>query len=155
MSLLGNDFLPHSLSIHVRDDGHEILSRDLVAFEQQGKGLLSAGPDGLLIVDQSCLRELLSKWADLEETAILQMIRKKRSMRSTTNQVDPEQVLQALPLEWDVEVEVVTYKKNEEGKYRIEFLPHWKQVYHERWLKGHSIEELTRHYVYGIQWVFD
>lgn len=155
MSLLGNDFLPHSLSIHVRDDGHELLSRDLVAFEKEGKGLLRSEAGGLLTVDQECLRALLSKWAGLEENAILQMIRKKRSMRSTTNQVDAEQVLQALPLEWDIELEVVTYKKNEEGKYRIEFLPSWKQVYHEQWLKGHSIEDLTRHYLYGIQWVFD
>ena len=155
MSLLGNDFLPHSLSIHVRDDGHEILSRDLVAFEQEGKSLLIKGDDGYLVLNQDCLRELLTRWATLEDNAILQMIRKKRSMRSTTNQVDAEQVLQALPLEWDIEHEVVTYKKNDEGKFRIEFLPCWKQVYCEQWLKGHSVQDLTRHYLYGIQWVFD
>jgi 5'-3' exoribonuclease 2 len=155
MSLLGNDFLPHSLSIHVRDDGHEILSRDLVSFEKEGKALLQKGDDGLLTLNQECLRELLSNWSQQEENTILQMIRKKQSFKHQTNQVDAEQVLQALPLEWDVEREVVLYKKNDEGKYRIEFLPRWKQVYHEKWLKGHSIQDLTRHYVYGVQWVFD
>ncbi len=155
MSLLGNDFLPHSLSIHVRDDGHELLSRDLIALEKEGKPLLVKGEHDCLNVNQDCLRELFSKWSEVEDHLILQMIRKKQALKHQTNQVDAEQVLQALPLEWDIEREVVTYKKNEEGKYRIEFLPTWKQVYCEKWLKGQSVEELARHYVYGVQWVFD
>jgi 5'-3' exonuclease len=154
MSLLGNDFLPHSLSVHVRDDGHDVLSRDLLSLEKEGKFLLTE-LNGLQTLNLSCLREILSRWATNEEDAILQTIRKKRSMKHSTNQVDPEQVLQAVPLEWDVEQEVVTYKKNEEGKFRIEFLPCWKRVYADKWLKGHSLEDLVNHYIYGVQWIYD
>jgi 5'-3' exonuclease len=155
MSLLGNDFLPHSLSVHVRDDGHDILSRDLLQLEKEGKYLLTTDLNGLQTLNLSCLQEILSRWALKEEDAILQTIRKKRSMKHSTNQVDAEQVLQALPLEWDVEQEVVTYKKNEEGKFRIEFLPVWKRVYADKWLKGHSLEDLVNHYIYGVQWIYD
>ena len=155
MSLLGNDFLPHSLSVHVRDDGHDVLSRDLLSLEKEGKFLLTTDLNGLQILNLSCLKEILSRWAAKEDDAILQTIRKKRAMRNSTNQVDAEQVFQALPLEWDIEQEVVTYKKNEEGKFRIEFLPFWKRVYAEKWLKGHSLEDLVNHYIYGVQWIYD
>ena len=155
MSLLGNDFLPHSLSVHVRDDGHEILSRHLVLMESEGKVLLDKDASGLQTVNLGCLKELLKAWADREENSILQMIRKKRSMRNQVVQVDAEQVLQAMPLEWDVEREVVTYMKQDDGKYRIEFLPCWKQVYAEKWLKGHSLNDLVNQYIYGVQWIYD
>lgn len=155
MSLLGNDFLPHSLSVHVRDDGHECLSRDLLALEKEGKYLLTTDKTGLQTLNFECLKALISKWAEQEESAILQTIRKKRAMRNSIVQVDAEQVLQALPLEWDVEQEVVTYKKQEDGKFRIEFLPTWKRVYCEKWLKNHNMDDLVNQYIYGVQWIYD
>ena len=155
MSLLGNDFLPHSLSVHVRDDGHEILSRDLLLLEKEGIYLLQDDSNGLQTVNVDCLKQLLAKWALHEDEAILQTIRKKRAMRNSTNQVDAEQVMQAMPLEWDIEKEVVTYTKNEEGKFRIEFLPCWKRVYQDKWLKGHSLDDLVNQYIYGVQWIYD
>jgi 5'-3' exonuclease len=155
MSLLGNDFLPHSLSVHVRDDGHEVLSRDLLALEKEGLLLLREDSDGMQCVNLECLKQLLTKWSGLEENAILQTIRKKRAMRNTTNQVDPEQVMQAMPLEWDVEQEVVKYTKQDDGKFRIEFLPSWKRIYQEKWLKGHSLDDLVNQYIYGVQWIYD
>lgn len=155
MSLLGNDFLPHSLSVHVRDDGHECLSRDLLALEKEGLQLLITDNSGYQRLNLDCLKPLLSKWALREEDAILQSIRKKRAMRNSVVQVDAEQVLQALPLEWDVEQEVVTYKKQEDGKFRIEFLPSWKRVYSEKWLKNHNLDDLVNQYIYGVQWIYD
>lgn len=155
MTLLGNDFLPHSLSVHVRDDGHEILSRDLLSLEKEGQTLLVTDQTGIQTLNLQCLKALVTKWAAHEETAILQCIRKKRAMRNSVVQVDAEQVLQAMPLEWDVEQEVVTYKKQEDGKFRIEFLPVWKRTYEEKWLKGHNLDDLVHHYLYGIQWVYD
>jgi 5'-3' exonuclease len=155
MSLLGNDFLPHSLSVHVRDDGHEVLSRDLLALEKEGVFLLVKDSAGIQTVNHDCLKQLLTKWALREEDAILHTIRKKRSMRNSVVQVDAEQVLQAMPLEWDVEQEVVKYVKHEDGKFRIEFLPTWKRVYCEKWLKGHPLDDLVSHYLYGVQWIYD
>lgn len=154
MSFLGNDFLPHSLSIHVRDDGHEILSRDLVKLEKKGIFLLT-DIDGIQTLNLDCVEQLLKQWSSNEEDLILQTIRKKRAQRNSTNQSDASQVMQAMPLEWDIEKEVVTYTKNEEGKFRIEFMPFWKRIYEEKWLKGHSLDDLTNHYIYGVQWIYD
>lgn len=155
MSLLGNDFLPHSLSIHVREDGHELLSRELQAFEVEGCEFLELDASGRLQVNLGSLTRILQKWAGLEEDLLLQNIRKKQTMRSTVVQVDPEQVLQALPLEWDVERECVIWRKQEDGKSRIGFLPTWKATYRQKWLRKIPLKDLTEHYIFGLQWIFD
>ncbi len=155
MSLLGNDFLPHSMSIHVREDGHELLSRELQALEKEELYLLKPNAEGLQEINIECLARILSSWSTLEEHLILQCIRKKQTMKSTVVQVDPEQVLQALPLEWGVERECVVWKKQEDGKSRISFAPTWKQIYREKWLDGVSLQDLTAQYIFGLQWIFD
>ncbi len=155
MSLLGNDFLPHSLSIKVREDGHEILNRDLLQLEASGVSLLEADPQGLLQFNQTALQSLLAGWSTLEESHILQSIRKKQQMRATTNRVDAAQVLNALPLDWDVERDIVSWAKTEEGKSRISFRPGWDTHYREVWCKNVPTSVLCSQYLYGLQWIYN
>ena len=155
MSLLGNDFLPHSLSIKVRDDGHEILNRDLLQLETGGVSLLEDTGKGQLQFNRNALLSLLTGWAAIEENHILHSIRKKQQMRATTNRVDAEQVLNALPLDWDVEREIIQWTKTDEGKSRISFRPGWDTHYREVWCKNVPLGALSAQYLYGLQWIYD
>lgn len=155
MSLLGNDFLPHSLSMKVREDGHEQLANDLLDLEKQGLSLLVQDTSGLWSIQKEVLQTLLTKWAGQEEGAILDSIRKKLVQRHTVNQVDAEQVLQNRPLEWSVEAEAVQWEKGEGGKSRLAFRPGWRSIYHEKWNRDMPKETLCEQYLYGLQWVID
>lgn len=154
MSLLGNDFLPHSLSMKVREDGHEQLATDLFALEQQGLSLLNM-EGGQWKLNIPVLEGLIEQWAAGEQDHILDSIRKKLVMRGSVNQVDAAQVLQNRPLEWSVEEGAVIWVRGEGGKSRLRFRPEWKTIYREKWNKDVPNESLCAHYMYGLQWIFD
>ena len=153
MSLLGNDFLPHSLSMKVREDGHEQLAKDLLELEAKGLSFLVQDSSGQYVIQKDVLLSLVSKWATDEDATILDSIRKKLVMRHTVNQVDAEQVLQNRPLEWSVEAEAVQWEKGEGGKSRLSFRGGWRSVYHEKWNKQTPMETLCQQYLYGLQWI--
>ena len=154
MSLLGNDFLPHSLSIKVKEDGHEVLSKCLLSFEAEGQFLVFL-QDGKWIFDFGVLQRLLELWSEKEEEYILHGIRKKLLLRNTMNLVDAAQVFQHRPLEWAVEKDVTHWVKQEDGKSRLTFLPTWKETYAVTWNKGVENSFMCAQYLYGLQWILD
>ena len=101
MSLLGNDFLPHSLGISIRSGGHDVL---LEALQTSGP-LVAEGPDGRLEPQKEALLNILRRWASTEEADIAEAFERKYKMRSTPR-TDAEKAMipvQNLPLEWAVE----------------------------------------------------
>lgn len=154
MSLLGNDFLPHSLSVKVKEDGHEVLSKCLLAFEAEGQFLVEQ-KNGQWKFNREVLQRLLELWSEKEEDSILYGIRKKLLLRNTMNLVDAEQVFQHRPSEWAVEKEITRWVKQEDGKSRLTFLPTWKETYASVWNKGVSLPTLCEQYLYGLQWILD
>lgn len=113
MSLLGNDFLPHSLGIHIREAGHDLL-RDALS---QGENLTQREASttrqhltewdarGHVTVNREALQVILERWASLEEESIKTAFKNKYK-RKLYPRTPAEQVMmpvQNLPLEWAAE----------------------------------------------------
>lgn len=145
MSLLGNDFLPHSLTIKIRDDGHTILLRCL---ETLGDTRFVEEKDGVCLINQDALFQILSTFAKEEDTRMLHTLKKKLQMRGRV-----EQTLENRPLEWMVE-EGLAFK--EQDKWVLH--PSWKAVYHRQWIqcqRDHEVHQACGEYLFGLQWVLD
>lgn len=141
MCLLGNDFLPHGLTLKIRDGGHDVLLGKM-------RGLRAAG---LSFVDYETKRvkydtfqRLFEELASTEEAALLQAIYTKKGMRPMPPRNDAERLMlsvQGLPQTWFVEKEFL-----EAGRLRDD----WREVY------GHHVPAAAvREYLHGIQWVVD
>ena len=139
MCLLGNDFLPHGLTLKIRDGGHDVLLGKM-------RGLRAAGLSFVdyetKTVNYETFRRLFEELATTEEASLLQAIYTKKSMRPMPPRSDAERLMmsvQGLPAQWFVEKEFL-----EGGRLRAD----WKEVY-EHHVPGGAVRE----YLYGIQWV--
>jgi 5'-3' exonuclease len=147
MTLLGNDFLPHSLSIKIRDDGHKFLVGELKSLVESGQRLVKQ-VDGLWKLNYEALHWLLKRWATVEQDRLLHTCKKKIQMRGTTQMTQ-----EALPLLSPVEYSIVQSHNREwslkEG---------WQDVYTQQWLAckdQEDLEKCCREYLLGLQWVLD
>ncbi len=146
MSLLGNDFLPHSLTIKIKDDGHVILLKSLEELHRQGGSLITHSEDQWRINHDS-LWSILKTWAEHEEKRMLATIKKKVQLRGRV-----QMCLDTKPLEWLVEAPLVW--KGEAWNIH----PQWREVYHRDWLQCKTLSQIhqtCREYLYGLQWVID
>jgi 5'-3' exonuclease len=141
MTLMGNDFLPHSITHKLGDDGHEYVMEELRRMMvSKGKWLVKEGK-----IDVIVLREIAGRWAEDETEKCFTMIRKKREQagRGVLRGMDE---IEGKPLEWLVEKELI----DEEGQ----LLENWREVYATKWIR-HDAKEICREYVKGCQWVLD
>ena len=140
MSLMGNDFLPHSLTHKLSDDGHEFImdcvKRDLVA----GTSLINDGK-----VCLSTLKDVFARWALGQEDRLLHLIRKKReqAVRGVGKGMAEEE---GLALKWDVEAAFL-----EGSKLRGD----WQHVYWTFLHKTYDIDYVCEQYIKGFQWIID
>jgi hypothetical protein len=61
-------------------------------------------------------------------------------MKGRVNLSDPAALLSSRPLEWAIEKEVLSIKKDKEGKSQWSLLPAWRSVYHEKWMNDVDID---------------
>lgn len=144
MSVLGNDFLPHSMTIKIREDGHSKLLQIL----KELKTTMVVKTDGVYSINKDAFLQLFKVWSLEEDSRFLHTIKKKMQMRGRV-----EQSLENKPLEWMVEKDLV-WKEKDEWKVS----PTWKQTYEQQWLqctRAYEIECICREYVFGLQWVLD
>jgi 5'-3' exonuclease len=142
MSLLGNDFLPHSLSVKMREGGHDLLCRALA--EAHAAGLRLVGPDQKVVV--AVVLKLVGAWAEKEEEWIAENFEHKYKTRPMPPRNERERLMadvERLPLEWRAE-DVLW---NQRG-----FVPEWRDKYRERLLHG---SKAVAEYFQGLQWIID
>ena len=142
MSLMGNDFLPHSLTHKLSDGGHDCVVECLQVLRNRG-WLLDNGrykPD--------VLARIFKEWSSEEDSRMLQMIQKKREQarRGVGKGMDESE---GLPLEWAVENQLMAGSQLAEG---------WKDTYwsniHPSWDQAHK-EYICGEYLRGFQWILD
>ena len=147
MSLLGNDFLPHSLTMKIKEDGHDILVKSLKSLAESDIHFL-VDDNGKQKVNQEALLSLFEAWAQQESSRILHTMKKKLQMRGRM-----QQCLDNRPLEWMVEAGLV-WKENDSWN----LYPQWKDVYTKDWMKCErlcDVESVCQEYIFGLQWVVD
>jgi len=142
MSLMGNDFLPHSLTHKLSDGGHDCVVQCLQALRANG-WLISDGrykPDVLATIFKAFSCE--------EDSRMLHMIQKKREQarRGVGKGMDESE---GLPLEWAVENQLMCGNQLAEE---------WKDTYwsniHPCWDQAHK-DYICGEYLRGFQWILD
>jgi len=145
MSFLGNDFLPHSLSVKMRDGGHDVLCRTLTDLHTAGHRLVINGQ----VQRKACL-ELVRRWAVDEETSIKISFDHKFKMRPMPARNDRERLMlhvENLPMTWAAEK---TVWSKEGGLF-----PDWRDIYRRQWLHEAPASQVCREYGQGLQWILD
>lgn len=141
MSLLGNDFVPHSLSIKIRENGHQLLVSSLRRIHAAGQRLICGSP-GALTYDAPVLRELIRPWAAEEEQMLLTAIKHKGQR---TNYED----WNMLPTVWRVEEKTLCESR---GILHAD----WQQRMLGSWFgDGVAAAAVCKKYCEGLQWILD
>jgi 5'-3' exonuclease len=140
MSLMGNDFLPHSLTHKLSDDGHEFVmdcvKRDLAT----GQQLIIDGK-----VSLPTLKGVFERWALGQEDRLLHLIRKKReqAVRGVGKGMAEEE---GLALKWDVEAAFLNGSVLRDD---------WQHIYWTFLHKTYDIDYVCDQYIKGFQWIID
>jgi 5'-3' exonuclease len=151
MCLLGNDFVPHSLSIHIREHGHDRLEKALYEIHTEGLRLL-VKEDGIYVWNKLALERILLEWLKTESEDIITSFKQKYKMRGPTPRNDNEWKLlplQNLPIDWADENRIWDKETLLEG---------WKaQYYLENGLTvcAADVAVRCREYCKGLQWIID
>lgn len=140
MSLMGNDFLPHSLTYKLNDDGHEA-----VLAAARGAPLVERSLEGRWILRMDRFREVCAGWATDEQMRFVQMIQKKtaQARRGVLKGMDESE---ALPLTWAVESVF-----EDSGQLRVD----WRDVYWSHIHLSANRQDMCQEYVRGCQWILD
>ncbi len=147
MTLLGNDFLPHSFSIKMREDGHSFLLSELKALRDAGQRFIRE-ENGLFKINYEAVHWLFQRWKDIEEDRITHTFKKKMQMRSNT-----QMSLETKPLEDPVETAILERKEKQWSLRKG-----WQSYYREQWMYCKTpgdIDKCCREYLVGLQWVLD
>lgn len=146
MSFLGNDFLPHSLSVKMREGGHDLLCRTLSAIHESGGRLMGPGEKVL----GAGVAALVGRWAEDEEAWIGENFSHKYKMRPMAPRNERERLMsgtERLPLEW---MEESAIWSGERG-----FVEGWQEIYRAKWLHGAGVQQVVGEYLRGLQWIVD
>lgn len=147
MSFLGNDFLPHSLSVKLRDNGHDVMCYRLSELHRAGQRLVSA--DGK--VNFAAAAAFLEPWVAEEERWITEAFEHKYRMRKGPARSEFERMmspLDELPLTWAAESAI--WKRGSSA-----LAEGWQETYRRVWLKEADVAEVGAKYAEGLQWILD
>jgi 5'-3' exonuclease len=155
MSFLGNDFLPHSLTVKMRDEGHDKMRAALQQLHATGARLVSPGGQ----VQTRAAAAFVAAWAAAEEGMLAEAIEHKYKMRQPPPRTDAERAMvrvQNLPFEWREECAIATVATGiGSAGGRVTLTADWREVYYRRWLRGAAPAAAVRIYVEGLQWILD
>lgn len=145
MSILGNDFLPSSLGLKMRDDGHMELLSMLYNYAKQDIHLISSTDYAIC---QDGLHVLFQELTSTEAIRIQKYVQKK--LRNAQHANDLLLIGQNnWPLAHVEEAQLM--QGNQLG-------PRWQLSYMTQFLKGSYKKEemdlICKEYLYGIQWIW-
>jgi len=142
MSLLGNDFVPHSLSLTIKDGGYVLLFDLLKQFHKQ---------DMFLVRDKTIQWDVLKEFIDcikIEEPSLIEhFCKKKKTSFSYKGNTEYEQKMSSvytLPTRWFVESEI----------YENGLKQGWEDTYYNKFLNNNK-PKIIKEYLKGLQWVID
>jgi len=150
MSLLGNDFIPHSLGVHLRDAGHDRLLAVLGDLHAEGMFLISEGR-----WNRTALQRVFELWASTEEADLEHAFKRKYTMRPQPTRTPAEQCMlpvQNLPLFYAEESRMWNRAT---GKLSSDWVSRYYLEKRERELTAVEIEERCAEYCRGLQWALD
>jgi 5'-3' exonuclease len=142
MSLLGNDFVPHSISVTIKDGGYVILYNLLKEFHKHNKFLLNSGK-----IQWSVLKEFIGRFMNDEESMIENMCKKKKHFHTFKGKTDYELKMAsvyALPAKWSVESSICNGR----------MIEGWEEIYYSKFLHNDK-NRIIREYLKGLQWIID
>jgi 5'-3' exonuclease len=139
MSFLGNDFLPRSIGLTLRQEGHSVLIDTLHLLFSQGTSLVC--PDTLEIREDGLLR-LLRMFASQEETHIAHALFQKQRQARYVDRVPLGD--KDWPLTQNEEVFLLRGKDT--------LVPGWQELYRTTFFPGQERSRICSEYLYGIQW---
>jgi hypothetical protein len=159
MSFLGNDFVPHGLTLCIREDGIDKLMEILQVI---GKPLVIKGTDDCWSYDKEVLMALVKMVSLKEPTWVLGSLAKKLKMSARgyppkPGTAEPSKIekelnaLNLLPLTWKVE-RVLADRNEETGWY---LLDNWDQTYYEKFLWGATTERAVEEWLKAVQWILN
>ena len=142
MSLLGNDFVPHSISLTIKDGGYVILYNLLRKFHNQNMFLVKDGK-----VNWEILKLFIKEFYNQEESLIEHMCKKKKQSFAYKGKTEYEQKMAnvyTLPSKWFVEKEICDQR----------MVYGWDDIYYSKFVnKDKNI--VLKEYVKGLQWILD
>ncbi len=145
MSFLGNDFLPHSLSVRMREGGHDTMCRTLATLHAAGLRLVRDDK----VQRDACL-ELVRAWAAEEEGNMMSCFAQKYKMRPMAPRNERERLMrhvENLPIEWKAE-ELIWSKLGL-------LVPGWHETYYRVWMHEANVGQVCAEYTKGLQWIID
>jgi len=159
MSLLGNDFLPHSLTRTVRDNGIPTLIGSLGSLGSlDSLGSLGSldSLDSLIATDGSLRREgvraLLEGWAATEEADMLAAVKKALRDRDRHYPTDLERWQATPALRCGIAALLDSSPESSRSpSYHLRLRPDWRDIYRS-WTHA---KEAAADYCSGLAWVWD
>ena len=141
MNFLGNDFVPHGISLKIREGGHDQLLDNLKDLHSSGKRLAKQeGGIWTYHFDGVCF--LAKLWAEAEEKKLLEFIKNKH------HKINYEDS-QMLPCQWAEENKVLC---EERGKLYTD----WETRMVSEWFgQGVTMRQVCDAYANSLQWILD
>jgi len=156
MSFLGNDFIPHGLTLCIREDGIDKLMDIL---QKIGKPLILL-QDGVWVYNMECIDNVLAAIASKEESWVLSSLAKKLKMSSHSVRRGPVEdssevekalnIMNMLPVSW--KVEKVMCERGQDSWYLVDG---WSDLYYENFLWGSKREDAVREWLKALQWILN